>query len=89
MSEPEYSGAPHEEDFEGNPDFEDAHYGIGAFKNMGHGDTCNHCNDAIINDYESEMPGRSNKSFQFGSKNHGATWIHPKKDGGEMEGPDR
>jgi hypothetical protein len=77
--------APTAEYYEGD-DFSLEHLGQNPVVNLGHGNTCNHCNDAIISDYEKETPGRNTTSFHYGSKKHGAGWILPKKHGGEMDG---
>lgn len=77
--------APEPENFEGNEGYESQHFGLEGMRDMGHGPTCNHCNDAIINDYENEIPGRSNKSFNYGAAKHNSKWILPKDSGGEMK----
>lgn len=78
--------APEAEYYDDGDQYALEHRKQNPVKDMGHGATCNHCNDAIIADYEKEVPGRNNKSFRYGSSKHGAQWILPKKHGGEIDG---
>jgi hypothetical protein len=57
--------APEDEYFEGNPDYENEHYGVAGQVDMGHGSSCNHCNDAILKNM-----GERTRSFAIGRLEH-------------------